>query len=39
MAEPDVFQASAEEFVIPNGVFNMFLSPYAVATIDLLTTE
>ena len=39
MAEPDAFQASAEEFVIPNGVFNMFLPPYAVVTIDLLTTE
>ena len=39
MAEPDAFQASAEEFVIPNGVFNIFLPPYAVATIDLLTTE
>ena len=39
MAEPDVFQASSEEFVIPNGVLNLLLPPYAVVTVDLLTIE
>ena len=39
MDDPDAYQSSSEEYVVPNGVFNTFLPPYAIATLDLLAAE